>query len=100
MKPVFSTSGPPMLKVTGRNYGYPVRRIFCVGRNYAEHVLELGNKVEKKHPFYFTKSAFSLLIILWMPILSLIEYFLKGYIICVFSSDNLFFFLISSKNKP
>ena len=61
MKPVFSTSEPPILKVTGRNHGYPVRRIFCVGRNYAEHVLELGNKVEKKQPFYFTKSAFSLL---------------------------------------
>ena len=61
MKSVFPTSETPLLKVTGRNYGYPVRRIFCVGRNYVEHVLELGNKVEKKQPFYFTKSLFSLL---------------------------------------
>ena len=41
MKSVFSTTEPPLIKVTGRNYGYPVRRIFCVGRNYVEHVLEL-----------------------------------------------------------
>ena len=61
MKSVFSTTEPPLIKVTGRNYGYPVRRIFCVGRNYVEHVLELGNEVEKKQPFYFTKSLFSLL---------------------------------------
>ena len=61
MKSVFSISEPPLLKVTGRNHWYPVRRIFCVGRNYIEHVLELGNAVEKKQPFYFTKSSFSLL---------------------------------------
>ena len=61
MKSVFSISEPPLLKVTGRNYWYPVRRIFCVGRNYIEHVIELGNAVEKKQPFYFTKSSFSLL---------------------------------------
>ena len=61
MKSFFPTSKPPLLKVTGRNYGYPVRRIFCVGRNYVEHVLELGNEVEKTQPFYFTKSLFSLL---------------------------------------
>ena len=53
MKPVFSTSEPPILKVTGRNYGYSVRRIFCVGRNYAEHIIELGNKVEKKTAILF-----------------------------------------------
>ena len=57
MKSVFSISEPQPLKVTGRDYLYPVRRIFCVGRNYIEHVLELGNEVEKKQPFYFTKSS-------------------------------------------
>ena len=61
MKSVFPTTEPPLLKVIGRKYGYPVRRIFCVGRNYVEHVLELGNEVEKTQPFYFTKSLFSLL---------------------------------------
>lgn len=32
-----------------------------MGRNYVEYVLELGNEVEKKQPFYFTKSLLSLL---------------------------------------
>ena len=61
MESVFSISEPPLLKITGRNHWYPVQRIFCVGRNYIEHVIELGNEVEKKQPFYFTKSPFSLL---------------------------------------
>ena len=47
MKSVFPKPEPLMLKITGRNYGYPVRRVFCVGRNYVEHVLELGNEVGK-----------------------------------------------------
>jgi fumarylpyruvate hydrolase len=53
MKSIFSISKPPLLKVTGRNHWYPVRRIFCVGRNYIEHVLELGNAVEKKTAILF-----------------------------------------------
>ena len=61
MKSVFPISELPLIKVTGRDYCYQVRRIFCVGRNYVEHALELGNAVERKQPFYFTKSPFSLL---------------------------------------
>ena len=61
MKSVFPISELPLIKVTGRDYSYQVRRIFCVGRNYVEHALELGNAVERKQPFYFTKSPFSLL---------------------------------------
>ena len=41
------------IKVTGRNYGYPVRRIFCVGRNYVEHILELGNELEKTAVLFY-----------------------------------------------
>jgi fumarylpyruvate hydrolase len=37
---------------TGR---YPVRRIFCVGRNYADHVREMGNDPSKAAPVFFTK---------------------------------------------
>ena len=58
MKSVFPESEPTLLKVTGRNYGYPVRRIFCVGRNYVEHVLELGNKVEKNSRFILLNHYF------------------------------------------
>ena len=58
MKSFFSKTEPPLIKVTGRNYGYPVRRIFCVGRNYVEHVLELGNEVEKNSRFILLNHYF------------------------------------------
>lgn len=39
---------------------YPVRRIFCVGRNYAAHAAEMGAEVDREAPWYFTKSAHAL----------------------------------------
>ena len=39
---------------------YPVHRIFCVGRNYAEHAAEMGVEVDREAPFYFLKDAQSL----------------------------------------
>lgn len=42
--------------VEGASGRFPVRRIFCVGRNYAEHIREMGND-ERDPPFYFTKPA-------------------------------------------
>ncbi|WP_281859177.1 fumarylacetoacetate hydrolase family protein [Litoreibacter halocynthiae] len=42
--------------VEGSSDRFPVRRIFCVGRNYAEHIREMGND-ERDPPFYFTKPA-------------------------------------------
>lgn len=35
----------------------PIRRIFCVGRNYEAHAKEMGVAVDREAPFYFTKSA-------------------------------------------
>lgn len=46
----------PSLSVAGQTTRFPVRRIFCVGRNYAEHVRELGNDV-RDPPFFFMKPA-------------------------------------------
>ena len=40
----------------GEGAAFPVRRIFCVGRNYAA---EMGNEVDREAPFYFTKSPAS-----------------------------------------
>ena len=37
-------------------------RIFCVGRNYADHAAEMGHEVDREAPFYFTKSAHSVLL--------------------------------------
>jgi fumarylpyruvate hydrolase len=36
---------------------YPIRRIFCVGRNYEAHAREMGVAPDREAPFYFTKSA-------------------------------------------
>ena len=36
---------------------FPVRRIFCVGRNYAEHTREMGGDPSREAPFFFTKPA-------------------------------------------
>ncbi|PZU94280.1 MAG: fumarylacetoacetate hydrolase [Chelatococcus sp.] len=36
---------------------FPVRRIFCVGRNYAEHAREMGHDPDREEPFFFTKPA-------------------------------------------
>jgi fumarylpyruvate hydrolase len=36
---------------------FPVRRIFCVGRNYAEHTREMGGDPDREDPFFFTKPS-------------------------------------------
>jgi fumarylpyruvate hydrolase len=40
---------------------FPVRRIFCVGRNYAEHAREMGSDPDREPPFFFMKPADALL---------------------------------------
>ena len=42
------------LPVVGSSQRFPVRRIYCVGRNYLEHIRELGND-EREPPFFFAK---------------------------------------------
>ncbi len=46
----------PAITVAGRSETFPVRRIWCVGRNYLEHVREMGND-ERQPPFFFAKHA-------------------------------------------
>ncbi|SEP54909.1 fumarylacetoacetate hydrolase family protein [Thalassovita taeanensis] len=53
---LFDTPTPPSVPVKGEDKGYPVARIFCVGRNYAAHAAEMGVEVDREAPFYFTKS--------------------------------------------
>jgi len=45
------------LPVVGRSELFPVRRIYCVGRNYAEHTREMGFDPDKEPPFFFMKTA-------------------------------------------
>jgi fumarylpyruvate hydrolase len=41
---------------------FPVRRVFCVGRNYAEHAREMGSDPDREPPFFFMKPADALLL--------------------------------------
>src|SRR5580700_555811 len=47
----------PTIAISGTNARFPVRRIFCVGRNYAEHAREMGADPDREPPFFFTKPA-------------------------------------------
>ena len=47
----------PGLPVQGSSALFPVGRIFCVGRNYAEHAIEMGSDPTREPPFYFAKPS-------------------------------------------
>lgn len=46
-----------IIPIQGDTAGFPVNRIFCVGRNYVAHAIEMGGEVDREAPWYFTKSA-------------------------------------------
>jgi fumarylpyruvate hydrolase len=52
---VFPPPAAPGIAVAGQAARFPVRRIFCVGRNYAEHAREMGHDPTEAPPFFFTK---------------------------------------------
>ena len=54
---VFTPPATIGVPVHGGGDLFPVRRIFCVGRNYAEHTREMGGNPEREAPFFFTKPA-------------------------------------------
>ena len=45
------------LPIEGTDALFPVRRIYCVGRNYAEHAREMGFDPDREPPFFFMKPA-------------------------------------------
>ncbi|MEZ5476291.1 MAG: fumarylacetoacetate hydrolase family protein [Thiolinea sp.] len=47
----------PSVAVAGSHDRFPVRRIFCIGRNYAAHAREMGKDPDREPPFFFTKPA-------------------------------------------
>src|SRR3984957_11502539 len=47
----------PSLVIADSTERFPVRRIFCVGQNYADHAREMGSDPERQPPFFFTKPA-------------------------------------------
>jgi fumarylpyruvate hydrolase len=54
---VFDPQPRPTVAVHGENDRFPVRRIFCVGRNYEAHAREMGKDPTREAPFFFTKPA-------------------------------------------
>ena len=48
---------PPSLPIAGSNARFPVRRIYCIGRNYAEHAREMGAEAPRTQPMFFMKPA-------------------------------------------
>lgn len=47
----------PSVAVAGSEARFPIRRVFCVGRNYAAHAREMGKDPEREPPFFFMKPA-------------------------------------------
>jgi fumarylpyruvate hydrolase len=45
------------LPIIGSDQRFPVRRVFCIGRNYTEHAREMGSTVDKSAPIFFCKPA-------------------------------------------
>ena len=56
-QPLFAVPPPVLAVIRGRSERFPIRRIFCVGRNYEAHAREMGVAVDREAPFYFTKAA-------------------------------------------
>jgi fumarylpyruvate hydrolase len=47
----------PTVTIAGTTDRFPVRRIFCVGQNYADHAREMGSDPDRQEPFFFSKPA-------------------------------------------
>ena len=53
---VFAPQPQPSLPIRGSDKLFPVHRIYCVGRNYAEHAIEMGHDPNREAPFFFQKN--------------------------------------------
>lgn len=47
----------PSLAIEGQSARFPLRRVYCVGRNYSEHAREMGHDPDREPPFFFGKPA-------------------------------------------
>jgi fumarylpyruvate hydrolase len=57
----FDAPQPVTTRIAGTDTLFPVRRIYCVGRNYAAHAREMGHDPDREPPFFFGKPADALL---------------------------------------
>lgn len=56
---LFAPPAVPAATIAGGDLLFPIRRIFCVGRNYEAHAKEMGVQVDREAPFYFLKNAYA-----------------------------------------
>jgi len=62
MNYVIDRPAQPFLKVKNSTDVFPVRRIYCIGRNYADHAIEMGFDPNKEPPFFFQKNNSNIVI--------------------------------------
>lgn len=53
---VFAPQAQATLPIKGSGDAFPIHRIYCVGRNYADHAIEMGHDPAKEPPFFFQKN--------------------------------------------
>ncbi len=53
---VIESPAPVLLPVNGTEAQFPVRRVYCIGRNYAAHAVEMGHDPDREPPFFFQKN--------------------------------------------
>jgi len=56
MTTVIPLPAPVLLPVAKSDRAFPVRRVYCVGRNYAAHAIEMGHDPDREPPFFFQKN--------------------------------------------
>ena len=56
-KYVIEPCAVPAIPVANSDKLFPVHRVYCVGRNYAAHAVEMGHDPNKEPPFFFQKNA-------------------------------------------
>ena len=54
---IFTPAPQVSLPIRGFDAQFPVRRIYCIGRNYADHAIEMGHDPNREAPFFFQKNA-------------------------------------------
>ena len=54
---IFTPAAQVSLPIEGIDAAFPVRRIYCIGRNYADHAIEMGHDPDREAPFFFQKNA-------------------------------------------
>ena len=57
---VIAQPAVPSVPVRGSGAVFPVRRIYCIGRNYAAHAVEMGHDPDRESPFFFQKNPDSI----------------------------------------